>query len=153
MIRVGGWGPFFGDEGGGYWIGNQAVRTALRLHDAHENPEFVSIITRTLGLQTISDVVTAWKSGTVDVQTIAAIAPRVFDFYPAEPAAAILREAANHLRQIAETAIGRVGVSGAPVSVIGSIGTHPVMLQLIGLDFAPAQDLPQRGAIIWACRA
>src|SRR5262249_49507790 len=133
MVRVGGWGPFFGDEGGGYWIGNQAVRVALRLHDAHENPEFVSIVTRNPRPQTISDVVAAWKSGALDIQTIAAIAPTVFTLYPAEPAAAILREAAGHLRRIAQTAIERVGVAGSPISVVGSIGTHPVMLELIGL--------------------
>jgi glucosamine kinase len=31
---AGGWGPILGDEGAGYWIGLEAVRAALRAHDA-----------------------------------------------------------------------------------------------------------------------
>jgi N-acetylglucosamine kinase-like BadF-type ATPase len=31
--RSGGWGPLFGDEGGGYWIGCQALRAAARALD------------------------------------------------------------------------------------------------------------------------
>src|SRR5215471_8212420 len=33
MFRVGGWGPYFGDEGSGFWIGREAVRAALRSPD------------------------------------------------------------------------------------------------------------------------
>src|SRR6476660_7738924 len=33
MFRVGGWGPHFGDEGSGFWIGREAVRAALRSID------------------------------------------------------------------------------------------------------------------------
>jgi N-acetylglucosamine kinase-like BadF-type ATPase len=31
--HAGGWGPVLGDEGGGHWIGHQAVRQALRARD------------------------------------------------------------------------------------------------------------------------
>ncbi len=34
MIRVGGWGPIFGDEGSGFWIGREAIQAALRANDA-----------------------------------------------------------------------------------------------------------------------
>src|SRR6476660_7665456 len=33
MFRIGGWGPHFGDEGSGFWIGREAVRAALRSID------------------------------------------------------------------------------------------------------------------------
>lgn len=32
-FNVGGWGPALGDEGSGYWIGHQALRSAFRAHD------------------------------------------------------------------------------------------------------------------------
>lgn len=32
-FTVGGWGPALGDEGSGYWIGHQALRSAFRAHD------------------------------------------------------------------------------------------------------------------------
>jgi glucosamine kinase len=34
LHSAGGWGPVLGDEGGGYWIGLEAVRAALRAQDA-----------------------------------------------------------------------------------------------------------------------
>ena len=34
LVSAGGWGPVLGDEGSGYWIGLEAVRAALRAHDA-----------------------------------------------------------------------------------------------------------------------
>ena len=33
LHRAGGWGPILGDEGGGYWIGLEALRDALHAHD------------------------------------------------------------------------------------------------------------------------
>ena len=53
MIRAGGWGPVFGDEGGGFWIGREAIRCALRANDAGEAAEFVSAIEKLLGSATL----------------------------------------------------------------------------------------------------
>ena len=36
LFTVGGWGPVLGDQGSGYWIGHQALRTALRAKDFGE---------------------------------------------------------------------------------------------------------------------
>ena len=33
MVTAGGWGPVIGDEGAGYWIGLEAIRTGLRAQD------------------------------------------------------------------------------------------------------------------------
>ena len=150
MIRAGGWGPFFGDEGSGHWIGREAVRTALRLHERRESAHFVSAIANGLGLQTIPDVVAAWNAGSINVQSIASLARAVFEQYPSEPSNRILREAAAHLRSLAEDAIERVGLSDCRKSIAGSVGNHPIMRQLIGLDFHPPEESPERGAIRWA---
>jgi N-acetylglucosamine kinase-like BadF-type ATPase len=150
MIRVGGWGPFFGDEGSGHWIGREAVRSALRLNDARENTEFVSLIANRLQLGAIQDVVAAWSAGTVNVHSIASLTTAVFDFYPQEPAKRILQEAAAHLRSVTETALQRVGIPDCAKSVTGSVGSHPTMQQLLGIQFTPPLHRPERGAILWA---
>src|SRR5215467_6327889 len=62
MFRVGGWGPFFGDEGSGFWIGREAVRAALRSLDLQGPAEFAESVANHLGLKVISEVVSAWAS-------------------------------------------------------------------------------------------
>src|SRR5215470_3420878 len=57
MFRVGGWGPYFGDEGSGFWIGREAVRAALRSIDAQATTEFTQSIATGLGLKSVSEVV------------------------------------------------------------------------------------------------
>ena len=90
MIRAGGWGPVFGDEGGGFWIGREAIRCALRAKDAGEAAEFVSAIEKALGLSRITDAPGAWKDGSIDVRSVAALASEVISRYPAEPARGIV---------------------------------------------------------------
>ncbi len=36
MIRAGGWGPLLGDDGGGFWIGRELVRTICRDEDCEQ---------------------------------------------------------------------------------------------------------------------
>src|SRR5690349_17467423 len=44
MFRVGGWGPHFGDEGSGFWIGREAIRAALRSIDVQNPTDFTQRI-------------------------------------------------------------------------------------------------------------
>ena len=97
MFRVGGWGPHFGDEGSGFWIGREAVRAALRSLDSGEPREFSQHIAQCLGFKQISEVVSAWATGKVGVPEIAGLFPEVVALYPAEPASRIITEAAAQL--------------------------------------------------------
>ncbi|WP_017436148.1 N-acetylglucosamine kinase [Saccharococcus caldoxylosilyticus] len=36
IVRVGGWGHRVGDEGSGYWIGKEAIRSVLKMYDGRE---------------------------------------------------------------------------------------------------------------------
>jgi N-acetylglucosamine kinase-like BadF-type ATPase len=150
MVRVGGWGPQFGDEGGGFWIGREAVRAALALADRQEKNGFLDAVTSTLGLASIYDVVLAWQSGQVGVRQVAALFPEVTRFYPADPAGRILTEAALHLRNLAESAVRLVDSEGCTLSLSGSVARHPVIRNLIGLKFTEPVHAPERGAVMWA---
>jgi N-acetylglucosamine kinase-like BadF-type ATPase len=57
MFRVGGWGPHFGDEGSGFWIGREAVRAALRSIDSQTPSKLSERVAVTLGLNSVSEVV------------------------------------------------------------------------------------------------
>jgi len=150
MIRNGGWGPLFSDEGSGFWIGREAIRSALQAHDENIDGEFAASVCAALKLGSITEVSAAWKSGALTVRTVASLAAIVFRQYPGKPANRILNEAASQLRGIAEKTLGRVGQSNCRRSIAGSIGCQPLMRQLIGMEFQEPAEPPERGAIIWA---
>jgi N-acetylglucosamine kinase-like BadF-type ATPase len=150
-IRVGGWGPHFGDEGGGFWIGREAIRIALRAYDAGEFPEFVSSIAQELKLRQITDAPAAWKDGTIEVHAVAALAVWIAAQPETEPSKRILAAAATHLRDIAELARRRAELPDSCLrSISGSLGANPIMQRSIGLAFTPPVNPPERGAILWA---
>lgn len=151
MTRVGGWGAMFGDEGSGFWIGREAISVALRANDAGLFPEFVASTAQSLGLRDITEAPAAWKSGEIDVRSVAALARTVLKQYPSEPGKQILREAAGHLRHLTDLACERAGLpSSCLKSVSGSVATNPVMQQLVGVAFSAAANSPSKGAILWA---
>ena len=150
MFRVGGWGPYFGDEGSGFWIGREAVSAALRSLDLQGSMEFANQIANRLGLKSIPEVVTAWASAKIGVPDIAGLFPEVVAAYPQEPARTILTAAASHLRTMVEIAAKRVGLEDCRRSLSGSVAGHPIMRQLIGLNFEEPRHSPEWGAVIWA---
>src|SRR5436190_6688812 len=150
MFRVGGWGPHFGDEGSGFWIGREAVRSALRAVDSQADQIFARHVAQSLGLKSITEVVGAWAAGKIGVPEIAGLFPDIVALYPAEPVNRILGDAASHLRSLVEIAAARVGVEDCRKSLSGSVANHPVMRQLIGLAFEEPRHSPEWGAVIWA---
>src|SRR5215510_2053174 len=150
MFRVGGWGPYFGDEGSGFWIGREAVRAALRSIDAQMPTEFTERVAAKLGLKSVSEVVGAWAGGRLGVPEIAGLFPEVAAMYPAEPAKQILTEAAAHLRSLVAIASKRTHVEDCRKSLSGSVANHPIMRELIGLTFEEPRHSPEWGAVIWA---
>lgn len=150
MFRVGGWGPYFGDEGSGFWIGREAVRAALRSLDAQTTTKFTERICAALGLKSISEVVGAWAHGKIGVPDIAGLFPHVADLYPQDPSRRILMEAASHLRSLVEIAVKRVDVEDCRKSLSGSVAGHPVMRELMSITFEEPRHSPEWGAVIWA---
>jgi glucosamine kinase len=150
MIRVGGWGPHFGDEGSGFWTGREAVRAALRLLDSEQPNEFPQQIAHALSVASVRDVVAAWANGRIGVPDIAALFPLIIGMWPQEPAAEILKRAAEQLRSLVTIAVQRVGSVPCPVSVVGSVAAHLQMRKLIGLETRDPQAPPEQGAILVA---
>jgi N-acetylglucosamine kinase-like BadF-type ATPase len=58
-IRVDGWGPTLGDEGSGYWLGLEALKTTLRIYDGREAPdeEFCARILKTMNASKAVDLI------------------------------------------------------------------------------------------------
>jgi N-acetylglucosamine kinase-like BadF-type ATPase len=150
MFRCGGWGPHLGDEGGGYWIGREAIRTALELIEAGADSGFHAYLASRLELGAGETLVDAFSSGRLGVGRVATLAEAVVERLPEERSARIVRDAAGHLARLVDRARRKLDVETPRIAAVGSIGTLPVIRHLIGVPFAPAISTPEWGAIYWA---
>jgi N-acetylglucosamine kinase-like BadF-type ATPase len=118
--RVGGYGFLLGDEGGAYWIANQALRCALRSHDG-TGPKAVVVEQAILQAYNLDfeGIVRLVHTNAADRQLVARIAKVVMDLD--DPAMhAILDAAAQALATMALALRANLGAD-LPVAMHGGI--------------------------------
>ncbi len=99
--RVGGWGPALGDEGSGYWIGREAVRHALRAHDAGERTAVLQAVAQAWGCSTLNEIVTRAHAATgPDFAALVPVVARAAEFSDAV-AVDVLQAAGEELARLA----------------------------------------------------
>jgi N-acetylglucosamine kinase-like BadF-type ATPase len=125
--RAGGWGHLLGDEGGGYWLGNQSIRAALHDRDGSGPPTALSdAALEFFGVGSVEAVAALAYSKPLEKSEIAAFAKRTGSLAQAGDAVAIElygRAAAELAHQIS-VVVERTGLAQAdqpfPVGLIGS---------------------------------
>ena len=119
-VRVGGHGFLLGDEGGGYWIGREAVRAALRAADGTGPVTALSAMVET-AFRRLLDAEREVHERPTDRQLLARLVPAVALAARGGDAEAgrILAEAAGHLVDLAEAVRARLGP--LPVAGVGGI--------------------------------
>ncbi len=150
LFRCGGWGYQFGDEGGGFWIGREAVRTALAFDEDGRGSDFPHLVARHLGLDDIASAGRAWAGQTIDVASVASLARLLVDRLPSEPGNGILRAAGRHLGRLIDQGVRLVGDAACPVVLVGSIGTLPVVASAVERTLTTPEGTPLEGAVRWA---
>jgi N-acetylglucosamine kinase-like BadF-type ATPase len=63
LFTVGGWGPVLGDQGSGYWIGHQALRSALRAKDFRQPTAILDRILAFWSAPSAAEVINIAHSG------------------------------------------------------------------------------------------
>jgi len=117
VMRAGGWGSVFGDEGSAYDIGRKGVNAALRALDGvGPRTRLAQDICNSLELAGVSDIVGV----NLDPQQIAALAPLVVEAERKDDAAAcqIVFEAGRELAQLAAALLVRLGLNEEYVHVV-----------------------------------
>lgn len=121
VLRAGGWGSLFDDEGSGYDLGRKAVACALRAFDRRGRPTTLAdSICRELGLGTINEIVPM----SLTARDIAALFPLVQAEARAGDlvARSLCREAGAHLADLVSALITQFRWKRRSVRVICSGG-------------------------------
>ena len=151
-VRVGGHGFLLGDEGGGYWIGREAVRAALRAADGTGPPTALVDVVRT-AFDTLTGAETLVHQRPTDRRLLSRLVPQVAaaagDGATGGDAVAarILAEAAAHLAELAAAVRARLG--DLPVAGVGGIfGCAPVAAAFTAATGARRpEEPPELGAL------
>lgn len=126
IYRCGGWGYLLGDEGSGYYIGQQAVIAALKDWDGRgPKTELRPAIENRYDIASIDMIISQIYSGKIDRVEIASLAPVVFEKFDAgdECARQIISTAGKELGVLISATARRMSLQGEKVTValIGSI--------------------------------
>ena len=125
-VRVGGHGYLLGDEGGGYWIGNQAVRRALTSLDGTGPtlPGLESLVCKHFAIDAVGETESIVYSAPTDRAALAGLVPSLA--VSDDPAVAdIFAAAADGLAGLVTAVRERLGA--LPVAMIGGVWNVPAV--------------------------
>lgn len=134
--RAGGWGYLLGDEGGGHWLGMEALRAVMRASDGRGMQTQLS--SRVLDVLDLTDVqaITLWlyRAEAPRTREVAQLAPLVCEVADAGDTVAqsIVNQAADELALLCRAVIDRVGLENPPIAFAGGLLTEstPVRARL-----------------------
>lgn len=148
---VGGWGYLLGDEGGGYWLGRQALRAAIHAVEGRgPHTSLTAALFERLGITEARDLIPCLYAGQVNpARAVAALAPLVLVGAADGDAVAldIVKQAVEALILMAATVTRRLNVTIPPAALAGGLLTTPNPLsdrlcRRLGLDGIPAPRYP-----------
>ena len=129
VIQVGGWGYLLGDEGGGYWIGREAIRRVLLKRDSGVDlGNFENSILESMKASTWDDIKSFVYSQ--NRSAIAALTRKVFELAEKGDvdAQAILRNAGQQLALLVKTMNLRVLPGSISVVFAGGVSVENTYL-------------------------
>jgi len=156
----GGWGYLTGDDGGGYWMGREAIRVITDADDyddftAYTDRPLVKRVFTTLGLQKPRDIIPwLYETQPPRIRDVATLTDAIFAAHAdGDPAAsAIIQRAAQVLVNLVNNAQRLLSIPAGHVAFGGGLLQSATPLQaavcsLLGLSVPPA---PQYSAVMGA---
>jgi glucosamine kinase len=144
-FRAGGWGPLLGDEGGGAWMGREALRHCLFEWEHGELSPFHEALLEFIGAETSDEILTRIYHHGFGPAKWAALAPMVFRFAKEDPGIMrILQRAAVRLVALAERLIEDLPQRSStfPLVIIGGLTEQQSLLRPLIQDEIDVRNLP-----------
>lgn len=119
-VKVGGWGPIFGDEGSAYRIGQMALRAAARDFDGFDaKTALTEAVKNALGISDFKEAVNLVYVKGLEIREIAALSRAAYEVAEAGDVAArkIFLQAGEELAEGVATAIAQLSMSGEAIEV------------------------------------
>jgi N-acetylglucosamine kinase-like BadF-type ATPase len=160
LIRIGGWGYLFGDEGSGYAIGSVALRAVMQAYD-ERGPETVlsELVLERYGLSTPPELfptIYGAESPRSELATLSALVEQAAGCGDSV-AIAILEESSQELVRAIAVVYPKLGTPSVPLVITGGTILHGSYLKkafdracaIQGLAFATVQYVaePAEGAL------
>lgn len=161
IARCGGWGPAFGDEGSGAWIGRRALGVVASAADGREPPTALTGAILTAAQVNEPSELIPWGIAATP-RELAALAPVVFNAASADDIRAnalvglAVEELVLHVRALAQRLFGD-GRAAIPVAFSGGLlhkGSflrkrleHRLKSAVPGAQLRPDDVVPARGAV------
>jgi glucosamine kinase len=145
FFRAGGWGALLGDEGGGAWIGREAMRHCLLEWEKDTLSPLHAAVLETLNIENAPQILTKVYSENFGPSEWAMLTPLVFKFAKDDPGAmAILKAAAVELVALVERLIEDMSQHSAdiPLVIMGGIWQQRELLEPLLVNEIALRNLP-----------
>ena len=127
LIRAGGWGYLFGDEGSGYAIGIAALRAVMQAYDGRGSKTLLSeLVLKRYGLRTPPDLVRRIYGAESPPSAVASLTDLVEQAAGRGDSVAIgiLEESSRELAQAIAAIYPKLGASSVPLIITGGTILH-----------------------------
>lgn len=160
LIRAGGWGYLFGDEGSGFAIGSAALRAVMQAHDGRGSKTLLSgLVLERYSLRTPPELIHtiySAESPRLKIASLAALVEQAAE-QSDSVAIAILKESAAELARTIAAVYPKLGTSAVPLVIAGGTMLHGMYLKKAfhqscktqGLEFTTIHHMaePAEGAL------
>lgn len=123
-VKIGGWGPIYGDEGSAYRLGEMSLRAAARAYDGRGPATVLTeALTEALGLNDFQETINRVYTTAMEPREIAALSRVAYETAAAgdDVARGIFLRAGEELAESVEAAVRQIELDEIVVSYQGSV--------------------------------